>query len=197
MAMDPVSRRLAAAAMGLAFGLSRDEELEKTRLDLERARMEREDFRNGAGPDTEMLQQSQVGCGKKQFARMYATALLPSDTTVNKRRSEQDYVIDETREDLERCEEEKEMLEHDVDVAKGMLVLAQRSKGKCRKTEKMLEEYFGVHCMEDGRIQDSLVGTAFCEMNRRRQMSQFHETHTRRFAASLLQPSASSSQQPS
>ena len=52
MAMDPVSRRLAAAAMGLAFGLSRDEELEKTRLDLERARMEREDFRNGAGPQT-------------------------------------------------------------------------------------------------------------------------------------------------
>ena len=50
--MDPVSRRLAAAAMGLAFGLSRDEELEKTRLDLERARMEREDFRNGAGPNT-------------------------------------------------------------------------------------------------------------------------------------------------
>jgi hypothetical protein len=50
--MDPVSRRLAAAAMGLAFGLSRDEELEKTRLDLERARMEREDFRQGSGPNT-------------------------------------------------------------------------------------------------------------------------------------------------
>ena len=45
--MDPVSRRLAAAAMGLVLGLSRDEELEKTRLDLERACMEREDFRNG------------------------------------------------------------------------------------------------------------------------------------------------------
>ena len=53
--MDPVSRRLAAAAMGLAFGLSRDEELEKTRLDLERARMEREDFRNGAGPQTAFM----------------------------------------------------------------------------------------------------------------------------------------------
>ena len=53
--MDPVSRRLAAAAMGLAFGLSRDEELEKTRLDLERARMEREDFRNGAGPNTNFM----------------------------------------------------------------------------------------------------------------------------------------------
>ena len=53
--MDPVSRRLAAAAMGIAFGLSRDEELEKTRLDLERARMEREDFRNGAAPDTGIM----------------------------------------------------------------------------------------------------------------------------------------------
>ena len=53
--MDPVSRRLAAAAMGLAFGLSRDDELEQTRLDLERARMEREDFRNGGGPDTAFI----------------------------------------------------------------------------------------------------------------------------------------------
>ena len=53
--MDPVSRRLAAAAMGVVFGLSRDEELEATRLDLERARMEREDFRNGAGPDTAFM----------------------------------------------------------------------------------------------------------------------------------------------
>ena len=53
--MDPVSRRLAAAAMGLAFGLSRDEELERTRLDLERARMEREDFRQGGGPDTAFM----------------------------------------------------------------------------------------------------------------------------------------------
>ena len=55
MAMDPVSRRLASAAMGLVLGLSRDEELEKTRLDLERARMEREDFRNGAGPNTDFM----------------------------------------------------------------------------------------------------------------------------------------------
>ena len=53
--MDPVSRRLAAAAMGVVFGLSRDDELEKTRLDLERARMdlerarmEREDFRTAS-----------------------------------------------------------------------------------------------------------------------------------------------------
>ena len=45
--MDPISRQLAAAAMGLVFALSRDDELEKTRLDLERARMEREDFRQG------------------------------------------------------------------------------------------------------------------------------------------------------
>ena len=59
--MDPVSRRLAAAAMGLAFGLSRDEELEKTRLDLERARMEREDFRNGAGPQTHWMHAERAG----------------------------------------------------------------------------------------------------------------------------------------
>ena len=56
--MDPVSRRLAAAAMGLAFGLSRDEELEKTRLDLERARMEREDFRQGNGPYVDMQEET-------------------------------------------------------------------------------------------------------------------------------------------
>ena len=196
MAMDPVSRRLAAAAMGLAFGLSRDEELEKTRLDLERARMEREDFRNVAGPDTEMLQASQVNLGKNNFARMYATALNPSNSTVNKRRRAQQNALDETREDLEYCEEEKEMLEHDVKVAKGMLVLAQRSKGKCRKTEKMLEEYFGADCMEDGEYQNALVGTASMEMSRRRQVRRrFHESQ--RFVASFLQPSASSSQQPS
>ena len=50
--MDPVSRRLASAAMGVVFALSRDEELEKTRLDLERSRMTTEDFRQGGGPDT-------------------------------------------------------------------------------------------------------------------------------------------------
>ena len=101
MAMDPVSRRLAAAAMGLAFGLSRDEELEKTRLDLERARMEREDFRNGAGPVTEILQESHVGWGK-HFARMYARGLLSSET-VNKRRRTQDNSFDEMRVDLEHA----------------------------------------------------------------------------------------------
>ena len=99
--MDPVSRRLAAAAMGLAFGLSRDEELEKTRLDLERARMEREDFRNGAGPVTEMLQLSQVGWGKEHFARMYATALNPSYETANKRQRTEATSFDEIREALE------------------------------------------------------------------------------------------------
>ena len=100
--MDPVSRRLAAAAMGLAFGLSRDEELEKTRLDLERARMEREDFRNGAGPATDVLQESQVGWGKEHFARMYAKQLL-SDETVNKRRRTQDNSIDVMRMELEHA----------------------------------------------------------------------------------------------
>ena len=97
--MDPVSRRLAAAAMGLAFGLSRDEELEKTRLDLERARMEREDFRNGAGPITEILQTSSIGWGKEHFARMYARGLL-SEETMNKRQRTQYAMNDDMMADL-------------------------------------------------------------------------------------------------
>ena len=97
--MDPVSRRLAAAAMGLVLGLSRDEELEKTRLDLERARMEREDFRNGAGPVTEIRQESQVGWRKEHFARMYANGLL-SEETMNKRQRIQCVMIDDMRDDL-------------------------------------------------------------------------------------------------
>ena len=56
--MDPVSRRLASAAMGVVFALSRDEELEKTRLDLERSRMTTEDFRQGGGPDTSFMHRS-------------------------------------------------------------------------------------------------------------------------------------------
>ena len=103
MAMDPVSRRLAAAAMGLAFGLSHDEELEKTRLDLERARMEREDFRYGKGPVTEMIQYSQVGLTKEHFARIYANALNPSNETVNKRLRNEFRWFDEVRTDLEHA----------------------------------------------------------------------------------------------
>ena len=72
--MDPVSRRLAAAAMGLAFGLSRDEELEKTRLDLERARMEREDFRNGGGETARMA--------LKKSKRMCEVLLVDLDAAV-------------------------------------------------------------------------------------------------------------------
>ena len=78
MAMDPVSRRLAAAAMGLVFGLSRDEELEKTRLDLERARMESEDFRQGNGPYVAMqaktLNSNEIG------RRRYRTRLRAKRT---------------------------------------------------------------------------------------------------------------------
>ena len=59
--MDPVSRQLTAAAMGLVFALSRDAELEKTRLDLERARMTAEDFRNGGGPDTNFMHEDGHG----------------------------------------------------------------------------------------------------------------------------------------
>ena len=74
--MDPVSRRLAAAAMGVVFGLSRDDELEKTRLDLERARMEREDFRQGNGPfvfamEAKTLNSNEIG-RRKYRTRMRA-----------------------------------------------------------------------------------------------------------------------------
>ena len=84
--MDPISRRLVAAAMGLAFGLSRDEELEKTRLDLERARMEREDFRNGGGPDTAFIHRdphwnARYGVPKeidrKEYERVYKYMMQP------------------------------------------------------------------------------------------------------------------------
>ena len=77
--MDPVSRRLAAAAMGVAFGLSRDEELERTRLDLERARMEREDFRQGGGPDTSFMHHDYIRTPlrRKEYEREYKYMLQP------------------------------------------------------------------------------------------------------------------------
>ena len=78
--MDPVSRRLAAAAMGLAFGLSRDEELEKTRLDLERARMEREDFRNGAGPDTTFMHWKMERIFTTTYETCYKDRMKAGDT---------------------------------------------------------------------------------------------------------------------
>ena len=53
--MDSVSRRIGSAALGVAFGLSRDEELEKVKLDLERSRMTAEDYRQGGGPDTSFM----------------------------------------------------------------------------------------------------------------------------------------------
>ena len=75
--MDPVSRRLTAAAMGLAFGLGRDDELEQTRLDLERARMEREDFRNGGGPDTSFMHEVYPHKTPKEYERMYKLLMKP------------------------------------------------------------------------------------------------------------------------
>ena len=75
--MDPVSRQLAAAAMGLVFALSRDDELEKTRLDLERARMEREDFRNGGGPDTNIMHDAPVKGSQHYYARAYKYHMRP------------------------------------------------------------------------------------------------------------------------
>ena len=76
--MDPVSRRLAAAAMGLAFGLSRDDELEQTRLDLERARMEREDFRTGGGPDADFMHlDARHFRTPQEFERFYKYRMRP------------------------------------------------------------------------------------------------------------------------
>ena len=138
--MDPVSRRLAAAAMGLAFGLSRDEELEKTRLDLERARMEREDFRNGAGPTTEMLQLSQVGWGKEHFARMYAMQLR-SDKTVNKRRRTQDNSIVVMREDLASAREE---LEHAKTLMSSVISEIHRMREVSDSTHNEIIDFLGV-----------------------------------------------------
>ena len=77
--MDPVSRQLAAAAMGLVFALSRDDELEKTRLDLERARMEREDFRNGGGPDTHIMHDApeKGSLSQARYASAYKYLMRP------------------------------------------------------------------------------------------------------------------------
>jgi hypothetical protein len=70
--------------MGLAFGLSRDEELEKTRLDLERARMEREDFRQGYGPDTSFMHHDPSLYSGDNYQRAYEYSVRPRQTTVRK-----------------------------------------------------------------------------------------------------------------
>ena len=77
--MDPVSRQLAAAAMGLVFALSRDDELEKTRLDLERARMMAEDFRNGGGPNTDFMHFAitEFDLPMDQYDRVYKYRMNP------------------------------------------------------------------------------------------------------------------------
>ena len=103
--MDPVSRRLAAAAMGLAFGLSRDEELEKTRLDLERARMEREDFRQGSGLDTSFMQEDvELYDSAEQYERVYKYKMQPDgrfEETARKRQKRLDEVCSSLQDDLE------------------------------------------------------------------------------------------------
>jgi hypothetical protein len=63
--------------MGLAFGLSRDKELEQTRLDLERARMEREDFRNGGGPDTSFMHYDDSYRTPQESERIYQYCVRP------------------------------------------------------------------------------------------------------------------------
>ena len=103
--MDPVSRRLVAAAMGLAFGLSRDEKLEKTRLDLERARMEREDFRNGGGPNTAFIHSDVARYGTpKEYERVYRYMMQPRveyQDTARKALKRSRRMCDVLQEDLE------------------------------------------------------------------------------------------------
>ena len=103
--MDPVSRRLVAAAMGLAFGLSRDEELEKTRLDLERARMEREDFRNGGGPNTRFIHSDVARYGTpKEYERVYKYMMQPHveyQDTARKALKKSDRMCEVLQEDLD------------------------------------------------------------------------------------------------
>ena len=104
--MDPVSRRLTAAAMGLAFGLSRDDELEQTRLDLERARMEREDFRNGGGPETSFMHTVYPHQTPKEYERMYKFLMKPYvhveyQDTVRKALKRSLQYCDNLQEDLE------------------------------------------------------------------------------------------------
>jgi len=106
--MDPVSRQLAAAAMGLVFALSRDDELEKTRLDLERARMEREDFRNGGGPDTHIMHDApeKGSLSRAQYARTYEYLMRPRVEYQNTARKILKWSItncDHVQEDLQRA----------------------------------------------------------------------------------------------
>ena len=103
--MDPVSRQLAAAAMGVVFALSRDAELEKTRLDLERARMEREDFRNGGGPDTRFMHDApeKGSILKAQYARAYKYHMRPIveyQQTMREARRHSAKICDGLQEDL-------------------------------------------------------------------------------------------------
>ena len=101
--MDPVSRQLAAAAMGLVFALSRDDELEKTRLDLERARMEREDFRNGGGPDTHIMHDAPVKGSQDYYARAYKYHMQPRveyQQTTRKERKHTIQICNELEEQL-------------------------------------------------------------------------------------------------
>ena len=66
-------RRLTNAALGVVLQHTRDLELEQTRLDLERARMEREDFRNGGGPCTRFMHDDRTD---PLYEKMYKYRIL-------------------------------------------------------------------------------------------------------------------------
>jgi hypothetical protein len=90
--------------MGLAFGLSRDEELEKTRLDLERARMEREDFRQGGGPDTKFMQTDVKDFSPEVYERLYKYKMRPDprfQESAGKREKKTSEICDHLQHDLE------------------------------------------------------------------------------------------------
>ena len=117
--MDPVSRRLASAAMGFVFAMARDEELDeldKTRLDLERARMEREDFRNGSGIDTSFMHDDVSkfgGCESYKNFYNYAVkreAFWQFEETARKRRKEDLDTIVQLKAALDKEKKEKEEL---------------------------------------------------------------------------------------
>ena len=150
--MDPVSRRLAAAAMGVVFGLSRDDELEKTRLDLERARMEREDFRNGAGPDTTFMHYEV----KRPFTTNYETCYkerMSAETIVTMHKndtSRQEMYTQLSRDYDEKC----------VALSRARTLLAQVVRHHMLTQEKLREttvnkivDYFSEAHIDDAEVE--------------------------------------------
>jgi hypothetical protein len=105
--------------MGFVFALARDEELDeldKTRLDLERARMEREDFRSGSGIDTRFMHEDVAKYGGsnsyKNFYNytMRREAPWQFEETARKRVKEELETIVQLKAALDKEKKEKEEL---------------------------------------------------------------------------------------